>query len=119
LPRAPAGRPWPRPAGRDRPARVVATDISPAIHAFAAKAAAQAGLTNVETLEADGEALGALAGGGFDAVICRLGLIYFPDQHRALTGMARVLRDGGRAAAIVYPAADRNQFFSIPGVDHP
>ena len=97
------------PAGR-----VVATDISPTILTFAAKAAAQAGLTNVETLEADGEALGALAGGGFDAVISRLGLIYFPDQHRALTGMARVLRDGGRAAAIVYSTADRNQFFSIP-----
>ena len=94
--------------------RVVATDISPTILTFAAKAAAHAGLTNVETLEADGEALGALAAVGFDAVICRLGLIYLPDQHRALTGMARVLRDGGRVAAIVYSTADRNQFFSIP-----
>ena len=97
------------PAGR-----VVATDISPTILTFAAKAAAHAGLTNVETLEADAEALGALAAGEFDAVISRLGLIYLPDQHRALTGMARVLRDGGRVAAIVYSTADRNQFFSIP-----
>jgi SAM-dependent methyltransferase len=97
--------------------RVVATDISPAILTFAAKAAAQAGLTNVETLEADGEALDTLdtpAVGGFDAVISRLGLIYFPDQHRALTGMARALREGGRVAAVVYSTADRNQFFSIP-----
>ena len=97
------------PAGR-----VLATDTSPTILTFAAKAAAQAGLTNVETLEADAEALGALAAGEFDAVISRLGLIYLPDQHRALTGMARVLRDGGRVAAIVYSTADRNQFFSIP-----
>ena len=97
------------PAGR-----VVATDISPTILTFAAKAAAHAGLTNVETLEADAEALGVLAAGEFDAVISRLGLIYLPDQHRALTGMARVLRDGGRVAAIVYSTADRNQFFSIP-----
>ena len=37
-------------------------------------AAARAGLTNVETLEADGEALGTLAEGAFDAVISRLGL---------------------------------------------
>jgi SAM-dependent methyltransferase len=94
--------------------RVVATDISPAILTFAAKAAAQAGLTNVETLEADGEALDSLAAGGFDAVISRLGLIYFPDQHRALTGMIRALREGGRVAAVVYSTADRNQFFSIP-----
>jgi len=28
--------------------------------------------------------------------------------------MRRVLRDGGRIAAIVYSTADRNQFFSIP-----
>jgi len=97
------------PAGR-----VVATDISPTILTFAAKAAAQAGLTNVETLEADGEALDSLAVGGFDAVISRLGLIYFPDQHRALTGMARALREGGRVGVVVYSTADRNQFFSIP-----
>jgi len=97
------------PAGR-----VVATDISPTILTFAAKAAAQAGLTNVETLEADGEALDSLAVVGFDAVISRLGLIYFPDQHRALTGMARALREGGRVGAVVYSTADRNQFFSIP-----
>lgn len=94
--------------------RVVATDISPTILTYAAKAAAEAGLTNVQALEADGEALDDLAAGAFDAVISRLGLIYFPDQHRALTGMRRVLRDGGRIAAIVYSTADRNQFFSIP-----
>jgi ubiquinone/menaquinone biosynthesis C-methylase UbiE len=38
--------------------RVLATDISPTILTYAAKAAADAGLGNVETLEADGEALG-------------------------------------------------------------
>ena len=38
--------------------RVVATDISPTILSYAAKVAAEAGLTTVETLEADGETLG-------------------------------------------------------------
>lgn len=93
--------------------RVLATDISPTILTYAAKAAAEAGLTNVETLEADGESLQDI-GTGFDAVISRVGLIYFPDQHRALTGMREVLRDGGRLGAIVYSTAERNQFFSIP-----
>jgi ubiquinone/menaquinone biosynthesis C-methylase UbiE len=97
------------PAGR-----VVATDISPTILSFAARGAARAGLTNVETLEADAEALGALAAGAFDAVISRLGLMYFPDRHRALTGMSRVLREGGRLAAMAFSTADRNEFFSIP-----
>jgi SAM-dependent methyltransferase len=94
--------------------RVVATDVSPTILTYAAKAAAEAGLTNVETLEADGEALDDLPDGGFDAVISRVGLIYFPDQHKALTGMRRVLREGGRVAAVVYSTPDRNEFFSIP-----
>ena len=94
--------------------RVVATDISPAILTYAAKSAAEAGLTNVETVEADGENLDGLAPGSFDAVISRLGLIYFPDQQRALAGMRRALRDGGRIAAIIYSTPDRNEFFSVP-----
>lgn len=94
--------------------RVVATDISPTILRFAARAAADAGLTNVETIEADGEALEGLPLGTFDAVISRVGLIYFPDQQRALTGMHDALRDGGRIAAIVYSTPDRNEFFSLP-----
>lgn len=93
---------------------VVATDISPTILTYAAKSAAEAGLTNIETVEADGEALDSLPAGSFDAVVSRVGLIYFPDQQRALAGMRRALRDGGRMAAIVYSTPDRNQFFSLP-----
>jgi SAM-dependent methyltransferase len=50
----------------------------------------------------------------FDAVISRRGLIYFPDQQAALRGMKQALKPGGRVAAIVYSAADKNPFFSIP-----
>ena len=72
-----------------------------------------AGLANVETREMDGEALD-LDDGIFDAVISRVGLIYFPDQQRALREIHRVLRPGGRLSAIVYSTAERNPFFSIP-----
>jgi SAM-dependent methyltransferase len=101
-----------RRVGKD--GRVVATDISPTILTYAAKVAAEAGLTNVETLEADGEDLDAVPEGIFDRVISRLGLIYFPDQQAALAGMRRALNDGGKVSAIVYSTPDRNQFFSIP-----
>lgn len=94
--------------------RVVATDISPTILTFAAKVAAEAGLTNIETVEADGEALEELAPGAFDAVISRVGLIYFPDQQAALQGMRRALRPGGRIAVVVYSTPERNEFFSLP-----
>lgn len=93
---------------------VVATDLSATILTYAAKSAALAGLTTVETVEADGEALEFLPAESFDAVISRVGLIYFPARRQALLGMRRALRDGGHLAAIVYSTAERNEFFSLP-----
>ncbi len=93
--------------------RVLATDISPTILTYAAKAAAGARYANVDTQAVDGEELD-VDQGAFDAVISRVGLIYFPDQQRALAGMRRALRSGGRLSAVVYSTPDRNEFFSIP-----
>ena len=92
---------------------VLATDLSPRILEFAASAAAAAGLANIGTRAVDGEELD-LPAASFDAVISRVGLIYFPDQLRALAGMRRALRPGGGIGAIVYSTADRNPFFSVP-----
>ena len=63
----------------------------------------------VATRELDGERLD-VESGTFDAVISRVGLIYFPDQQAALTGMRDALRPGGRISAVVYSTADRNGF---------
>ena len=93
---------------------VLATDISASILEFAAQEAHAAGLTNVETRVSDGENLDELEADSLDAVISRVGLIYFPDQQKALTGMRRVLKTGGKMAAIVYSTAENNRFFSIP-----
>jgi len=93
---------------------VLATDISPAILDYAAAEAKSAGVSTVSTMELDGEQLDQLPDASFDAVISRVGLIYFPDQQRALTGIRRVLVDGGRLGAIVYSTPDRNEFFSLP-----
>jgi SAM-dependent methyltransferase len=92
---------------------VLATDISANLLGFAAEAARQVGLANIETREMDGENLD-LEADSFDAVISRVGLIYFPDQQKALTGMRRALKPGGKIAAIVYSTPDNNAFFSIP-----
>jgi ubiquinone/menaquinone biosynthesis C-methylase UbiE len=93
---------------------VLATDISPAILRYALDAARQAGMVNVETRELDGERHDTLPEASFDAAISRVGLIYFPDQQRALAGIRRALKPGGRFAAVVYSTPDRNAFFSIP-----
>jgi len=92
---------------------VLATDISPKILEFAARMAVQAGLGNIATQVMDGENLD-VPDAAFDAVISRVGLIYFPDQQRALKEMLRVLKPGGRVAAIVYSTPDKNTFFSVP-----
>ena len=81
---------------------------------FDALAVIQAGFANVETLELDGERHHTLPAGTFDAAISRVGLIYFPDQQRALAGIRRALKPGGRFAAVVYSTPDKNAFFSLP-----
>ena len=97
------------PAGR-----VLATDIAPNLLDRAATDAAAEGLSQIETLELDGEAIDTLEPGSFDAVVSRVGLIYLPDQQRALRGMRAALRDGGRLASVVYSTPEANAFFSIP-----
>lgn len=90
---------------------VLATDISENILEYAKVEAERAGLDNVETGVVDGENIDL---DGFDAVISRVGFIYFPDQQAALRGMFRALRPGGVLAGIVYSIPENNGFFSIP-----
>ena len=94
--------------------RVLATDISPSILEFAAARAREEGLNNVETRVLDGECHDELPEGSFDAVISRVGLIFFPDQQKALAGMRHAVREGGKVAAMVYSTGDKNTFFSDP-----
>jgi SAM-dependent methyltransferase len=92
---------------------VLATDISENILTFAERRARDGGVTNVATKVMDGEHLD-VAAGFFDAVISRVGFIYFPDRQSAFTGMHRALKPGGRLAGIVYSTPQANGFFSIP-----
>ena len=94
--------------------QVLATDLSAEILQYAAASAKLAGMDNVQTLAIDGENLADLNAEPFDAVISRMGLIYFPDQQKALAGMKQQLRTGGKIAAMVYATAETNPFFSIP-----
>lgn len=93
---------------------VLATDLSAGILQFATALAQEHGHHQVATQVLDGEALDSLEASSFDAVISRVGMIYFPDQQKALAGMKHALRDEGKIAAMVYSTADRNGFFSLP-----
>ena len=100
-------------AAARRGATVLATDISEAILEYAAAEARRAGFERVATRTLDGEDLD-VEPGTFDAVISRLGIMYFPDKPRALAEQRRALRTGGRFGAIVFAEGEANGFFSVP-----
>jgi SAM-dependent methyltransferase len=109
-----AGEPSLSAAQRVGPSgHVVATDISSNILEFAAQTARERGLTNLETRVMDGEKPD-LPDATFNAVLSRLGLIYFPDREGALRSAHRLLKGGGRVVLAGFSTPDQNRFFSIP-----
>ena len=96
------------PAGR-----VLATDVSASMLEAAAELARQAGLDNVETRVVDAQRLD-LDPGSFDAAVSRNCLMLIPGYQQALTSIRRVLKPGGRFAAIVFSAPGRCPFLSVP-----
>ena len=92
-----------------RGANVVATDLSEAMLEAARQAAGDAGAANVEFRRMDASAL-EFGATEFDAVIARHVLMFLPDLPVALTRVRRVLRPGGKFAAIVWGPLAENPF---------
>jgi ubiquinone/menaquinone biosynthesis C-methylase UbiE len=84
---------------------VTATDISEQMTQRARERLSNA--TNVSIRVEDGQALG-LPDNSFDAVLCSLGLMFFPDPARGLAEFFRVLRPGGYAAVSVNTVPERS-----------
>jgi ubiquinone/menaquinone biosynthesis C-methylase UbiE len=89
---------------------VLATDISQDMVGKARKRLNQS--PNAAVTVEDGQAL-SLPESSFDAVICSLGLMFFPKPARGLASFHRVLRPGGRAAVSVKVAPERSYNFRI------
>ena len=92
---------------------VLATDISEGIVELARQVARERGLTQIETRAMDGEKPD-VPDASFDAVLCRLGLMYMPHPVTALREWRRALRVGGRVAVMVFSTPDRNGWGAIP-----
>ncbi|HMA35450.1 MAG TPA: methyltransferase domain-containing protein [Chloroflexia bacterium] len=94
---------------------VTATDLVPEMLAIAAETARQQGLGNLTCQVADAEDL-PFAAARFDAVTCRLGVMFFPNYAQALRETYRVLKPGGRAAFLAWGPFDQPFFTSTAGI---
>lgn len=92
---------------------VLATDIAASMLAAAAEAARQAGLANVEMRLMDARRLD-LKPESFDAAISRVALMLIPERAKALAGIHRALRTGGKLAAVVPGTAAQCPFLATP-----
>ena len=84
---------------------VTAADISPAMVGKGRERLGKA--PNVSVSVEDGQAL-SFSDASFDAVLCNLGLMFFPDPVRGLSQIRRVLRPGGRVAVSVNTVVERS-----------
>ena len=89
--------------------RVVCTDISPELLAFARERAEEAGLTNVEFMEGDAEQLD-FGMESFDAIVSRAVLMFLPDVVGTLMRLHSFLKPGGRFAASVWGEKSKVEF---------
>jgi SAM-dependent methyltransferase len=110
-----SGQPALAIAPRVRPGgTILGIDFSPEMIAVAERRARQAGATNVSFRTMDAEQL-ELPDASFDAVTCACGLIFFPEAHRALAEMRRVLKPEGRIAVVVWDEPSKSPFVTVGG----
>ena len=91
----------------------VATDLAPAMLALAREEASRRKIRHIEFREMDAEHPDVPAQ-SFQAILCRLGLMFLPHLPTALVGLRQLLVSGGRFAAAVWGPPDTVPFTSVP-----
>ena len=91
---------------------MVATDLSPAMLGVAAQRARRRGLRNLRFVEMDAEEP-TLPEARFDAVTCRLGLMFVADVRGAVARLATLVAPGGRLVTAVWGPASANPSIAL------
>ena len=92
-------------------ARVLATDLSPAMLELLERRARDEGLS-IETQVMDGHAL-ELEDDSFDMAGSQFGVMLFPDMPKGIAEMARVVRPGGRVLMTAYGDPHAIEFLGV------
>ena len=91
---------------------LVASDVAPAFVKVLERRLARVPSVSVATIDA---AKIAADSASYDAVVCRMGLMFVPEPARALREIRRVLRPGARLAAAVWGAPEANPWMVSVG----
>lgn len=90
-------------------AKLTATDLNPDMLAVARKRLA---VDDIGWQTADAQDL-PFGDSGFDTVVCQFGLMFVPDQPKAMREMYRVLRPGGRLLCSTWDKLANNPSFDM------
>jgi ubiquinone/menaquinone biosynthesis C-methylase UbiE len=108
-----AGEPSLTIAGIVGPAgSVTCTDATAEMVFAAEREGERRGLTNVVFRQSGADAM-PFESESFDAVVCRLGVMFFPDPPAALREMLRVTKPSGIMALAVWDKSELNPFFYV------
>ena len=93
--------------------QVIGTDLAEDMMAVAVEKARAQGVTNYVTKAASALSL-PFEKAHFDAVLCRWGIMFFPDPPACLQETLRVMKPGSYAAFATWNSQDKNPHVAIP-----
>jgi len=92
--------------------RVTGSDLSEKMIKIANEHAKQRGIANYQSEVCDASNM-PFENNFFDHIICRFGIMFFPDIKGSLREMVRVLKPGGKLAVAVWGSPELNPFITI------
>ena len=92
--------------------RVTGSDLSENMVVIANEHAQERHISNYQSQQCDATNM-PFADNSFDHIICRFGIMFFPDIEAGLREMARVLKPGGKLSVAVWGPPELNSFITM------
>ena len=92
--------------------RVTGSDLSENMVEIANEHAKHQGISNYKSQACDASNM-PFENNYFDHIVCRFGIMFFPDMESSIREMARVMKPGGRLAIAVWAGPELNPFITL------